>query len=53
MRLKEVEPENRLHFINKSANLRQIFYRLPNDGLFPAIKAVEELTETDVPHLVK
>ena len=49
MRLKEVEPENRLQFINRSTNLRQIFLRLPNDGLFPSIKAVEDLTETDVP----
>lgn len=53
MRLKEVEPENRLQFINKSANLRQIFFRLPNDGLFPAIKPVEELTDSDVSNLVK
>jgi len=49
MRLKEVEPENRLQFINRSTNLRQIFLRLPNDGLFPSIKAVEDLTESDVP----
>jgi hypothetical protein len=53
MRLKEVEPENRLQFINQSTNLRQIFLRLPNDGLFPSIKAVEDLTESDVPKLVK
>ena len=53
MRLKEIQPEERLAFINRTANLRQIFLRLPNDGLFPAIKAVEELTEADVPNLVK
>jgi len=52
MRLKEIEPENRLAFISRSTHLRQIFLRLPNDGLFPAMKAVEELTETDVPQLI-
>jgi len=49
MRLREIQPENRLNFINQTTNLKQIFYRLPNDGLFPNIKAVEELTAADVP----
>jgi hypothetical protein len=33
--------------------LLQINKRLPNDGLFPPVKAIEELGEADVPLLVK
>lgn len=53
MRLKEVEPEERLEFVKRSSNLLQIFKRAPNDGLFPPIKPVEEMTHLDLPLLIK
>lgn len=40
IKLKEVEPDNTLNFVKKSTNLRQIISRMPNDGLFPPVKAV-------------
>jgi hypothetical protein len=52
-KLVEVDADQRLEFIKRSSNLIQIIGRVPNDGLFPFIKPIEDLTEHDVPHLIK
>ena len=53
VKLVEVDAENRLDFIKRSSNLIQITGRTANDGLFPRIKPIEEMTELDVPLLIK
>lgn len=53
MRLKELEPEEQLTFVRSSPTLVQIKKRAANDGLFPPIKAVEDMTESDIPLLIK
>ena len=50
---KEVEVDQRLSFVQKSTHLLQITRREPNDGLFPPMKAVEDLCADDVANLIK
>lgn len=52
-KLYEVEPEQKLSFVKKSSGLMQLKCRFPNDGLFPPIKAVEDMIPSDVPGLIK
>ena len=41
-----------LNFVQGQSNLRQVFMRAPNDGLFPKIKDVDEMGPEDVEVLV-
>lgn len=52
-KLIEVEPDHQLTFVKRTPGLMQLKVRFPNDGLFPAIKAVEDMTVHDVPILIK
>jgi hypothetical protein len=49
----EKDGGKRLKFVESTPNLRQVFVREPNDGLFPKQKTISELTAEDVPQLIK
>ena len=41
-----------LDFVQRQANLRQVFLRDPADGLYPKMKSIDEMQAEDVPDLV-
>ena len=49
---KEDSRNEELEFVKKTGNLRQIFNREPDDGLYPAMKPVSEIEADDVEELV-
>jgi hypothetical protein len=42
-----------LEFVKNNKNLRQVFTRNAEDGLYPKIKAIKDLEATDIPELTK
>ena len=47
------EESKQLKFVRSESNLRQVFIRQPNDGLFPMIKAIDKMEAEDVEILIK
>ena len=42
-----------MNFVRGEGNLKQVFQRQPDDGLFPTIKHIHEMEASDVDLLVK
>ena len=42
-----------MKFVNSQGNLKQVFIRRPDDGLFPTIKHIDEMEAEDVGPLIK
>ena len=49
---REEKRSEELEFVKKTGNLRQIFHRQPDDGLYPAVKPLSEIEADDVEELV-
>ena len=47
------EESKQLKFVRSESNLRQVFIREPDDGLFPMIKAIDKMEAEDVEILIK
>ena len=47
------EDSTELSFVRGESNLRQVFIRAPNDGLYPVVKHENEMVAEDVEPLIK
>jgi len=45
--------DDELRFVKDQNNLRQVFLRAPNDGLYPLVKHEDEMIVEDVEPLIK
>jgi len=45
--------DDELRFVKDQNNLRQVFLRAPNDGLYPLVKHEDEMIAQDVEPLIK
>ena len=49
----KADDEQSLKFVRGEGNLKQVFHRQPDDGLFPTIKHIDEMEACDVELLIK
>ena len=49
----EEEDSSELRFVRAESNLRQVFIRAPNDGLYPVVKHEDDMVADDVEPLIK